>query len=403
MSWIPLVSQVKSAVQALAGDVEGARQTQVEFSRTCPVVSQLTSLFHATVRRDNEEAKRVQEEFLEALGSAADNTPVVGHVKGAIHHLHGDGERRDQALKLASRSVGTVVGGAAGAVAGPGSAVGLAVAGGLLMETLINGIDEKLNGRKATLIGVRGSIEAARFAQQERRDSRIAGHLFDGFVILAADGAAGFAFSRGSGPSVTGGRLRGPLGGVPVGRPAVPLALCGPSAAPAHEFPSPPILVWLEDEEDEEDEGDARGPDASVHGRVVVDLSEGSVGESEDEEGENETDGFGEEEVEETDVEEVAARNSSSCSEEGAEEEGESEEAEEESARESKSETVSLSSVSDEDEEQDDVEIRGERVSPVFEQLGFSDVNTVRGALVECGGNEEAALSLLTRRLLQKN
>ena len=38
---IPVVSQVKSGVQLLAGDTEGAGQTQKDFLQQCPVVSQV--------------------------------------------------------------------------------------------------------------------------------------------------------------------------------------------------------------------------------------------------------------------------------------------------------------------------------------------------------------------------
>ena len=44
---VPVVSQVKSLVQVVAGDETGAKQTQEEFARTAVIVSQLNSLGHA--------------------------------------------------------------------------------------------------------------------------------------------------------------------------------------------------------------------------------------------------------------------------------------------------------------------------------------------------------------------
>lgn len=41
---IPVISQVKSAVQAIAGDTAGAKKTQENFLNGCPVVSQVKSL-----------------------------------------------------------------------------------------------------------------------------------------------------------------------------------------------------------------------------------------------------------------------------------------------------------------------------------------------------------------------
>ena len=43
---IPVVSQVKSLVQVIDGDAEGARRTQENFSKIAPVVSQVRSLVH---------------------------------------------------------------------------------------------------------------------------------------------------------------------------------------------------------------------------------------------------------------------------------------------------------------------------------------------------------------------
>ncbi len=60
MFWdaIPVISQVKSLVQACAGDMKGATETQENFSRQCPVVSQCRSLAHAAMG-DNEQALKV--------------------------------------------------------------------------------------------------------------------------------------------------------------------------------------------------------------------------------------------------------------------------------------------------------------------------------------------------------
>ena len=46
---VPVVSQVKSLVQVIAGDEAGAKQTQEEFARTGILVSQFNSLGHAMV------------------------------------------------------------------------------------------------------------------------------------------------------------------------------------------------------------------------------------------------------------------------------------------------------------------------------------------------------------------
>ena len=43
---VPVVSQVKSLVQVIQGNEEGAKKTQEEFIRTAPVAAQINSLVH---------------------------------------------------------------------------------------------------------------------------------------------------------------------------------------------------------------------------------------------------------------------------------------------------------------------------------------------------------------------
>jgi hypothetical protein len=44
MNWIPGVSQLKSVVQLVSGDIHGAKKTQQDFIQQCPIVSQVTSI-----------------------------------------------------------------------------------------------------------------------------------------------------------------------------------------------------------------------------------------------------------------------------------------------------------------------------------------------------------------------
>lgn len=79
--WIPVLSQMKSFVQVMTGDVEGARQTQSNFSRECPIISQVRSV--AELVRDNKKAaKKTQSQFLKNMSNFVDGFPFVGHVKG---------------------------------------------------------------------------------------------------------------------------------------------------------------------------------------------------------------------------------------------------------------------------------------------------------------------------------
>lgn len=135
---IPIISQFKSAVQAIAGDTEGAKKTQENFLNQAPVVSQVKSAVEAA-SGDHEAAKKTQEHFLhETIEPIVDNTPVVGHIKGGIHIAAGDKERGEQILKGASTSTAAVIGGILG---GPGGAI----AGATAADGLITGIDSAIN------------------------------------------------------------------------------------------------------------------------------------------------------------------------------------------------------------------------------------------------------------------
>jgi len=66
VDWLPIVSQCRSMVQALAGDGSGALLTQERFSRRCPLVSQCRSLAESLMG-DNAAARRTQLEQLKML------------------------------------------------------------------------------------------------------------------------------------------------------------------------------------------------------------------------------------------------------------------------------------------------------------------------------------------------
>jgi hypothetical protein len=105
MDWIPGLSQIKSAVQAISGDTDGARQTQINFLKTCPIVSQGTSAVQA-IAGDRRAAEETQKAFGKTMSGLADGIPVVGHIKGGIHYACGDKAGGDQAMKSSSHSVG---------------------------------------------------------------------------------------------------------------------------------------------------------------------------------------------------------------------------------------------------------------------------------------------------------
>jgi len=144
MDWIPLLSQVKSLVQVSFGDAEGARRTQENFSRQCPVVGQIRLVTELAIGDTDgvEETVRQQKEF---YGGVFDSVPVVGHVKGAIHYACGDKEGGDNAMKAASRTTGSVIGAVAGIPLGPAGIAAGAAAGAYVVDGITTGVDSAVH------------------------------------------------------------------------------------------------------------------------------------------------------------------------------------------------------------------------------------------------------------------
>jgi hypothetical protein len=105
MNWIPGVSQLKSVVQLVSGDIDGAKKTQQDFIQQCPVVSQVTSIVQL-VSGDESGALETQKKCLGTINSAANSIPGVGHVKGFVHYAVGDKEGATDAIKASTRSTG---------------------------------------------------------------------------------------------------------------------------------------------------------------------------------------------------------------------------------------------------------------------------------------------------------
>lgn len=100
---VPFVSQFKAVGHALDGDVGAAVQSQRNFTRRCPVVSQARSVVEA-VTQGPEEAIETQREFLNCASRAVDHVPLLGHAKGWLHLSLGDHERGQAALGTANAS-----------------------------------------------------------------------------------------------------------------------------------------------------------------------------------------------------------------------------------------------------------------------------------------------------------
>ena len=186
VDYIPFVSQVKSAIQAIAGDTEGARTTQHNFTRSFPVISQARAGVEVLMGReeDAEETLRQGVAFVDAI-------PVVGHAKGTIHYICGDKEGGDAAMISASRSTG-VMGCAAVAflVSGPVGAAAAGVWAGTAMDTVTSAVDSAIKGEDRP----HGVINAI---TQIRDDPKNLSHYADLAVLPVMDGMTGFKIGKG--------------------------------------------------------------------------------------------------------------------------------------------------------------------------------------------------------------
>jgi len=140
----PFASQAMSGIQAITGDIEGARKTQETFlyNNTYPVLSQIVSAGHA-IAGDLTSAGNLRKKFAEDMQNVVDSIPIAGHVAGGIYYALGDKERGDETMKASTRSSAAILGGVAGFLgAGPvGGALGALSAGSatdLIFSGMVN-------------------------------------------------------------------------------------------------------------------------------------------------------------------------------------------------------------------------------------------------------------------------
>merc|ERR1712172_428371 len=131
----------------------------------------------------------------EETGKAAigllDGTPVVGHLKGAIHYAVGDTEGGDQVMRSASRTIGVIGGGVVGiATGGPAGMVAGGALGGAAADGIITGIESGIHGE----FRPSGQIETVnRLATHTGDDQALVGSIVQGLVTTSLDGLTGFS------------------------------------------------------------------------------------------------------------------------------------------------------------------------------------------------------------------
>ncbi|KAM4060145.1 hypothetical protein HRG_002248 [Hirsutella rhossiliensis] len=174
MTTLPGISQLKSLIQAITGDTDGARKTQEEF-------------FDAW-----------EHHLGHTVSELVDAVPIIGNIKGLVHFAVGDYEGGLHAEEAATRSL--VVMTAAAAVAGTGGAAAPIFAGvvaGIASDGIITGIESGVHHK----YDPQGMISVGTNIVNDVRtgeEYKLGGDFFDGIVIAASDGILGSATVKGT-------------------------------------------------------------------------------------------------------------------------------------------------------------------------------------------------------------
>ncbi|XP_021368151.1 uncharacterized protein LOC110459947 isoform X1 [Mizuhopecten yessoensis] len=191
---IPVISQIKSLVQVISGDEEGALRTQQNFADTGIIASQVQSLIHA-INGDTKAAEETQKKFGKSLESLVDSVPVIGHIKGAVHYGLGDTKRGDQIMKSSSGSLITGVAGIAGTlVGGPAGGAAAAVAASQLYDGVVTGIDTAVNGK--TKDGSPRYYGIWQTVDDIEKGKAKSGDIFDAYAGIGMDALGGATIGK---------------------------------------------------------------------------------------------------------------------------------------------------------------------------------------------------------------
>ncbi|OQR92650.1 hypothetical protein ACHHYP_03372 [Achlya hypogyna] len=102
---VPLVSQAKSLFQALTGDLKGASKTQENFSRGCPVVSQVRAVVEESIIQDPVAAATTRNHF---SSFSMDHCLFLSQAKSLVQALKGDTEGARQTQENFTRGCAVV-------------------------------------------------------------------------------------------------------------------------------------------------------------------------------------------------------------------------------------------------------------------------------------------------------
>eukprot|EP00930_Biecheleria_cincta_P021737 TRINITY_DN16016_c1_g1_i1.p1 TRINITY_DN16016_c1_g1~~TRINITY_DN16016_c1_g1_i1.p1 ORF type:complete len:248 (+),score=31.55 TRINITY_DN16016_c1_g1_i1:52-795(+) len=181
MDWCPGVSQLKSMVQVISGDTEGALRTQDNFSCTCPGVSQIRSSIEL-LSGNAAAARQTQLGQLQFLNSVAESIPILGHAKGLAHHAYGDHLGGNRALVASTRTLAVTAGGLGGAVLGPGGIAAGAIGAGCAIDGVFTVVESRASGSWRPY----GIVHAVEKVTMEKGVGK-SGAMFDAIILPVGD------------------------------------------------------------------------------------------------------------------------------------------------------------------------------------------------------------------------
>lgn len=132
---VPVVAQVKCAVQYVHGEHEAASETNKNFSERCIGVSQANALLNH-LQGNEERALEIQASFIEDITSFIDGLPIIGPTKSFVEWTLGSDDALPRMCENGLRTTAMASGQAIGFVSGgPGGAYVGGVLAGLAVDT----------------------------------------------------------------------------------------------------------------------------------------------------------------------------------------------------------------------------------------------------------------------------
>lgn len=203
---IPIIGEVLTVAEAagktvaagccaVVGDTEGSSNLINSAGKSFEnyvEVGAIGANIHLAVAAANDDQKtveRLRRNQEKAWEGIVDSTPVVGHVKGAVHYAMGDSQKGDACMIGASRSM--AVAAACVATAGAGALVcgSAALVAGSATDGITTGINSACKGEFAPT-GIVASVKKAVDSEGNAVD------VFDCIAIPVGDFAAGAMASR---------------------------------------------------------------------------------------------------------------------------------------------------------------------------------------------------------------